>query len=144
LSYYDLAREVIEYQAQLRDLRIETIGQRVDAWIPHRENVTDFYGDYDPTSIERKSLYVIPQYQEYYAQLNVLGWQAEDTVPLHLIVKVSDFIPRNTILDLQVTDQDGISVTRKYRILGSMIKHVQSYYARMAFCVPVRNPGGQT
>jgi hypothetical protein len=140
MSYHDLADISIDYQVQIRDRDVEIKGICTIIRRPIVENKLDFYGDPISQYGNDEQIYIIPQYDGYYQIIDLLGQDVEATLPLKAIVKVSDYIPNDSVVHLAVRNNKGTMEKRWWRIQSTSVKHLESHYSRIANLAPVREP----
>jgi hypothetical protein len=136
------------YLAQLADRQIEIMGIFAPARIPNintggipnilAASDLDFFGDIVDIPTQLTNLWCLPRYNQWYELLSILGEDLENPVPLEVYFKTSDFVPRNTLIALDVKSDNGILNRRWFRVLSLETKHIENLYGKMGRCVPLR------
>ncbi len=143
-NYRNYANYLSQLMACARDSQIEAMGICVNAMLPvnsNGENVTefDFYGDMNAINRQDKVMWLIPQYDNYYQLLDVLGHDPEDPLPLECIVKSTDIWPKDTIFRLPVLNTATNEMEDIYwRVISEFQKHLDVPYERKIKAVPAR------
>jgi len=134
----DLANNSVLYQASLRDNYVEANGVPVVCLVPVTENNKNELGDFIEGDRESVTLKLVPRYKQYFQLLSILEESIEDTLPLELIMKTTDDLQKDTILQIDVVMPHNEEVVNQWRVLSSGLKHLEFGYAKVAKAVPRR------
>jgi len=134
-----------ELQACRRDKQIEQQGFCVVAMIPideagaEDEHQVDFYGDPCVANRKDKEMWILPNYDEYYSLINIMGEDSENPLPLVCSIKSTDHWPRETIFGLPVVHANGEVITKWWKVMNEEGKHLEIYYDKRIQVVPARD-----
>lgn len=104
----------------IRDTQLSLSGTSVIFRVP-TTGVTDFdiYGDVVPSSsFSNLSTQIIIKWGDYRTLINSTDSSAEENLPLEVIAKLKDRIPKGSSVDLSYTSQDNKQVTRTFMVIG--------------------------
>ena len=142
MSYRQLANRTVDYLAALRNNVIDTEGIQTKIRRPSQENAINYYGDFIHDYLPEDDISVAPQYNKYYAVIDVLGYCVEPELPLEALVKTTDYVPNDSVIKIGVRSLSGEVQLRWWRVLSTEVKHIEHVYARVAKLSPVREPIG--
>jgi hypothetical protein len=140
MNYRDLQNRLADYQVKLRDREIELRG--VKTWIrrPKNEDTEDFYGDLSSNYHPREPVFLIPKYSQYYQVVDVMGSDIEIDLPLEAIAKVSEHIPKDSLILLGLRNDYGALEMNWWRVLSSQVQHLERRTSKIIRMTPVREP----
>jgi hypothetical protein len=151
--YRGLANSAALYQARLRDRALDVTGIRTECYRPvigtgsAPESAKDFYGDANPAysySNGPDSIVVDPKYDAYHQLLDIVGLDSEQTLPLEVIIKTCDHVPDRTLLRLPIRSKSDDTRQIWWVVQRTEVKHLETYYAKVAQCVPYRPTATET
>lgn len=130
---------VIDVHKKLRDIYLTVFGTTVTFQVPPGgETIQDMYGDIDITSFVNLKTQVIIKWGNYRALLSSVNSSEEHNVPLELIVKLSDNIPKGSRVTLKYTNASGVEVTRVFEVIGPGVKIEKHEHAKSIMLAPLR------
>ena len=112
--------QVIPVINSIRDSQISLVGTTVIFKVPTSGSTTfDMYGDV-VTSVATENLptQAIIKWGDYRTLLSTTDTSAEENLPLEIISKISDRIPKGSTVDLTYINQENVEVTRTFVVVG--------------------------
>lgn len=142
-NYREYADAMVSLQACKRDNYIRLHGICVTAMLPtntdgEEKTEYNFFGDMCADNRRDKPMFLIPQYDNYYTLLDVIGEDHEDPLPLECMTMSGDHWPRDTLFKLPVLI-DGVLKDRYWRVISHEQKHLDLSYEKKIKCVPARD-----
>lgn len=111
--------QIIPIINSIRDTQISLTGTTVLFKVPSTGTFsTDLYGDIVPGSFNNLSTEVIIKWGDYRTLLSTTDSSAEENLPLEVISKIKDNIPKGSTVDLSYLNQDNREVVRTFVVVG--------------------------